>query len=113
MSFCVNMHLTSIHPLSCCLVLLLYRMSDPAFLVMDEPASALDADGEAAVLEALKQCRGAKGRGLLLITHNPKSLEQVDCVLVMKQGCIVERGAFADLRSNAHSELCKLMPDLL
>jgi ATP-binding cassette, subfamily C, bacterial CydD len=81
---------------------------------MDEPASSLDADGEAAVMAAVKLGQDSQApRGLLLTTHHAKTLEQVDQVLVMKEGRIVEQGSFADLRANPHSELCKLMPELL
>ena len=92
-------------------------LSDPAVLVMDEPYSSLDSEGEAAVAEAIQACRrgynGNKGRALLLITHQAKSLNLADRILVLKDGSIVESGGFAELSSDPKSELCSLMPKLL
>lgn len=90
-------------------------LSDPVCLVMDEPTTSLDAQGESAVVEALQSCRnGTRGeqRAMLLITHQAKSLTLADEILVMQGGTIVERGRFDELRSNPKSELCKLMPEL-
>jgi ABC-type multidrug transport system fused ATPase/permease subunit len=86
---------------------------DPCILVLDEPTSALDHEGETAVADAVKACRGSPGRALLLITHRAKSLELADEVIVLKEGCVVEKGSFEDLRKKKDSALCELMPDLL
>jgi len=88
-------------------------LSDPCILVLDEPTSSMDFEGETAVADAVEACRGTPGRGLLLITHRTKSLELADDVIVLKDGKIVEQGAFQDLKENKESELCGLMPDLL
>ncbi|KAI2512252.1 hypothetical protein MHU86_2128 [Fragilaria crotonensis] len=88
-------------------------LSDPCILVLDEPTSALDHEGETAVADAVEACRGSPGRALLLITHRAKSLELADEVIVLKDGCVVEKGAFQDLRKKKNSALCELMPDLL
>jgi ABC-type multidrug transport system fused ATPase/permease subunit len=88
-------------------------LSDPICLVMDEPNSSLDAEGESAVVDALTACRAGKGRSLLLITHQAKSLRLADEILVMQGGMIVERGTFDDLKGNPKSLLCKLMPDIV
>jgi len=87
-------------------------LSDPCLLVLDEPTSSLDAEGETAVADAVRACQD-QGRGLLLITHRAGNLELSDEVLVMAEGRIVERGPYKDLRGRKDSELCALMPDLL
>ncbi len=104
-------------------------LSDPPILVLDEPQSSLDAEGESAVMDAIQACRcnssssgqeeknekGLKqqqGRALLLITHNAKSLQHVDEIIVLQDGQVVETGAYAELSSNPTSALCQLMPDL-
>jgi ABC-type multidrug transport system fused ATPase/permease subunit len=89
-------------------------LSDPAVLVMDEPASSLDAAGETAVAEAITACRSkTSNRGLLLITHQAKSLPLTDTVLVLQEGRITERGTFPSLQKNPQSALRQLMPDIV
>ncbi|MEO9130176.1 MAG: ATP-binding cassette domain-containing protein, partial [Sphingomonas sp.] len=61
----------------------LYR--DPFLLVLDEPNSNLDPDGEAALARAIT---GVKARGgvVLLVAHRPAVLSTVDLVLLMRAG---------------------------
>jgi ABC-type multidrug transport system fused ATPase/permease subunit len=91
-------------------------LSDPAILILDEPATSLDAQGEAALTEAVMACRegrlGDKRRGMLLITHQAKSLELADEILVLNAGTVVERGGLKELRSKKSSFLNQLMPSL-
>lgn len=87
-------------------------LSDPFCLVLDEPTSSLDAEGETAVGDAVKACRKQK-RGLLIITHRAKTLELCDEVVVLQDGEIIERGEYQNLKSMKDSALCSLMPDLL
>jgi ABC-type multidrug transport system fused ATPase/permease subunit len=91
-------------------------LSDPACLVLDEPTSSLDAEGQSAVADAVLACRGndkSPGRALLLITHRAKSLQVANIVLVIHDGEIVERGDFQELSKKKDSQLCALMPDLV
>jgi ABC-type multidrug transport system fused ATPase/permease subunit len=91
-------------------------LSDPILLCMDEPASSLDSEGETAVSDALRACRESdqdgQGRALLLITHQAKSLELVDQIVVLEDGVIVETGLYKELSTRPNSELCRLMPEL-
>jgi ABC-type multidrug transport system fused ATPase/permease subunit len=91
-------------------------LSDPILLCMDEPTSSLDLEGETAVSDAIRACRESdqdgQGRALLLITHQAKSLELVDEIVVLKEGVIVETGKFKELNTRPNSELCQLMPEL-
>lgn len=61
----------------------LYR--DPFLVVLDEPNSNLDKDGEEALAEAI---RGARARGsiVVVIAHRAKVLAAVDHMLVLNQG---------------------------
>ena len=81
-------------------------------VILDEPTSSLDAEGETAVIDAVQTCRKQK-RGLLLITHRAKTLELCDEFIVLEDGEIIERGSFQNLKSNKESALFSLMPDLL
>jgi PrtD family type I secretion system ABC transporter len=58
---------------------------DPAFLVLDEPNSSLDRDGEEALFSALAQLKAA-GRTVVIIAHRPRALEHVDKILVLRGG---------------------------
>jgi ABC-type multidrug transport system fused ATPase/permease subunit len=86
-------------------------LADPIFLVLDEPASALDSEGETAVIDAVQACR-AKNRALLIITHRAKTLSLADRVIVLKEGAVVQEGDLANLKTNKNGELASLMPDL-
>ena len=61
----------------------LYR--DPFLLVLDEPNSNLDADGEQALTQAILGAR-ARGRIVVVIAHRPSALAGVDLILVMADG---------------------------
>lgn len=58
---------------------------DPFLVVLDEPSSNLDADGEKALTEAIGNVR-QRGGILVVIAHRPKALEAVDLVLVIGGG---------------------------
>jgi ATP-binding cassette subfamily C protein EexD len=58
---------------------------DPVLVVLDEPNSNLDSLGEYALAETLAQLR-KKGVTVVIVTHRPNILEQVDKLLVMKRG---------------------------
>ncbi|MBI3971445.1 MAG: ABC transporter ATP-binding protein [Chloroflexi bacterium] len=64
-------------------------------LVLDEPASALDARAEAAVYERFAEL--AEGRTALLISHRLGSCRMADRIVVLRQGRLVEEGTHADL----------------
>jgi len=58
---------------------------EPTLLLLDEPNAFLDAEGESALIEAIK---GARGRGatILLIAHRRSVLEAADHLLVLEAG---------------------------
>ncbi|WP_197277220.1 type I secretion system permease/ATPase [Sphingomonas profundi] len=57
----------------------------PFLVVLDEPNSNLDAEGEAALAEAIRGVRARKGI-VILVAHRPAALAVVDKVLVMREG---------------------------
>lgn len=61
----------------------LYR--NPFLVVLDEPNSNLDAEGEEALTQAILGVR-ARGGIVIIVAHRPSSLVAVDWVLVMKDG---------------------------
>lgn len=63
----------------------------PALIVLDEPNSNLDSDGEAALLEALEHLKAAR-RTVILVTHKRSILASVDKVLVLANGQVQSFG---------------------
>jgi len=70
-------------------------LKDAPSLILDEPTANLDPLTEKQVLETLFGVM--KGKTSLLITHRLVGLENVDEILVMEAGKIVERGTQAKL----------------
>jgi len=58
---------------------------NPFLVVLDEPTSNLDAEGEAALTEAIINVR-RRGGIVVVVAHRPKALEGVDHVLVVGEG---------------------------
>jgi PrtD family type I secretion system ABC transporter len=67
----------------------LYR--DPFLVVLDEPNSNLDADGDAALTQAILAIR-ARGGIAVVIAHRPSAIAGVDLLLAMKQGRAIAFG---------------------
>jgi peptide/nickel transport system ATP-binding protein len=66
----------------------------PAFVVADEPVSALDMTIQAQVLKLFERLQAQYGFACLFISHDLAAVEQVaDRVVVMQGGCIVEQGS--------------------
>ncbi len=66
---------------------------EPAFLIADEPTTALDVTVQAQILELLDSLRSQLAMGVLLITHDlGVVMEVADRLAVMYGGRIVERG---------------------
>lgn len=64
-------------------------------LILDEPTSALDPLAEA---ELFREFRALlDGRSAVLISHRFSTVQMADCIYVMEQGRIVERGTHAAL----------------
>ncbi|MFZ5835900.1 MAG: type I secretion system permease/ATPase [Pseudomonadota bacterium] len=64
---------------------------DPVFIVLDEPNSNLDNDGEAALARTVADLKARK-RTTLVITHRPSLLASVDYIMVMREGLIEKFG---------------------
>jgi ATP-binding cassette subfamily C protein len=60
---------------------------DPFLVVLDEPNSNLDAEGEAALTQAIRQIR-ARGGIAVVIAHRPSALASVDLILTIAKGVV-------------------------
>ncbi|WP_425404064.1 type I secretion system permease/ATPase [Hwanghaeella sp.] len=58
---------------------------DPFIVVLDEPNSNLDAEGEAALTQALQGIRKRKGIAIV-IAHRPSAITAVDTLMVLRDG---------------------------
>ena len=74
----------------------------PAFVVADEPTTALDVLVEAQIIQILADLRRSFDTALLLITHNLGTSRACDRVAVMYAGRIVGPGRCGGIRSPQH-----------
>ncbi len=58
---------------------------DPALIILDEPNSNLDREGEDALIAALIAVKAA-GTTVILVAHRPNIMETVDKILVLNRG---------------------------
>ncbi|MEN1728772.1 MAG: ATP-binding cassette domain-containing protein, partial [Pseudomonadota bacterium] len=70
-------------------------MANSRCVVLDEPASAMDARSEQTLFGSLKD--RLEGRSALLISHRLRSLQIADLIHVLGGGRIIESGRFDDL----------------
>jgi len=69
---------------------------NPFLVVLDEPNSNLDAEGEAGLTQAIADVRHRNGI-VVVIAHRPSALAATDTILVMRQGRVETIGAKADV----------------
>ena len=73
-------------------------LRDTPILILDEALSAVDAENEAVIQQALN--RLMKGRTTLTLAHRLSSVIDCDRIIVLDGGAIVETGRHQDLISN-------------
>jgi thiol reductant ABC exporter CydC subunit len=70
-------------------------LADPALLILDEPTAHLDPDSRRALTADL--LHATEGRAVLFITHERDGLDQVDEIVVLDHGRVVEQGSHRQL----------------
>ena len=60
---------------------------NPSLVVLDEPNSNLDSEGEEALASCLSQLK-AEGKSIVLVTHKANILSATDCTLILKDGMV-------------------------
>lgn len=73
-------------------------LGNPGLLVLDEAASALDAETDAAVTRALELLKGKVT--MIVISHRLSSVRMADYIYVLDKGKIVESGTWAELEGS-------------
>lgn len=66
-------------------------LKDPTILILDEATSSLDAESEVMVQQALEELM--KDRTTIVIAHRLSTIRQVDRILVVNEGNIIESGS--------------------
>ena len=70
-------------------------VADPPVLILDEATSSIDTRTEQLVQEGMD--RLMKGRTTFVIAHRLSTVRNSDCIMVLKQGRIIERGTHDQL----------------
>ena len=80
-------------------------LANPQILILDEATSSVDTRTEAEIQTAMNTLM--KGKTAFIIAHRLSTIKDADCILVMKQGTIVESGTHQELieKNGAYNEL--------
>ncbi|MCR5201940.1 MAG: ABC transporter ATP-binding protein/permease [Lachnospiraceae bacterium] len=70
-------------------------IADPPALILDEATSSIDTRTEKIIQEGMDKLM--KGRTTFVIAHRLSTVKNSDCIMVMENGRIVERGTHDDL----------------
>ncbi|HEV2994837.1 MAG TPA: ABC transporter ATP-binding protein [Chthoniobacterales bacterium] len=70
-------------------------LKNAPILLLDEPTSALDPTTESAIMDTIKELM--RGRTTLIVTHRLATIHNVDRIVVLERGCVVEQGRGPDL----------------
>ena len=70
-------------------------IADPPVLILDEATSAIDSRTEKIVQDGMDKLM--KGRTTFVIAHRLSTIQNSDCIMVMENGRIIERGTHEDL----------------
>ncbi|RLB28160.1 MAG: ABC transporter ATP-binding protein [Deltaproteobacteria bacterium] len=70
-------------------------LKDPAVIILDEPASALDPESELLIQEAIENLLGQ--RTVFIVSHRLNTIRRADMIYVLENGRIVESGTHEKL----------------
>ena len=70
-------------------------MADPPVLILDEATSSIDTRTEALVQQGMDALM--TGRTTFVIAHRLSTVKAADCIMVLEQGRIIERGTHDQL----------------
>ncbi|MGV3755530.1 MAG: ATP-binding cassette domain-containing protein, partial [Verrucomicrobiota bacterium] len=65
-------------------------LKDAPILLLDEPTSSLDTENEALIAASLEQLR--KGRTTLVVAHRLNTIRNVDHIIILVDGQVIEDG---------------------
>jgi len=64
---------------------------DPPLLILDEPNANLDAQGEQALVDAIREAKG-RGRTVVVMAHRPSAIAACDMLLMIDKGLQIDFG---------------------
>jgi ATP-binding cassette subfamily B protein len=87
-------------------------LKDPPILILDEATSAVDNETEAAIQKSLEKI--TQNRTTIAIAHRLSTVRNADCIYVMEQGRLVEKGRHEQLldRSGIYASLWRVQTGL-
>ena len=79
----------------------------PSMLILDEATSSIDTRTEVKVQDAFRQMM--EGRPSFIVAHRLSTIQEADCILVMRDGNIIEQGKHEELlqKEGFYAELYK------
>jgi ATP-binding cassette subfamily C protein CydC len=76
-------------------------LKDAPILILDEPTEGLDSHTEQIMMKRI--LKWSEERSLLLVTHRIRGLEQMDQILLLREGGIAERGSHQELLAGSET----------
>ena len=65
-------------------------VTDPTFLLADEPTGDLDRKSAAEIMELIERLVREHGKTVLMVTHDPRAAERAHAVLHLDKGALIE-----------------------
>ena len=70
-------------------------LTKPSILILDEATSSIDTRTEVKIQKAFAEMM--KGHTSFVVAHRLSTIREADCILVMRDGKVIEQGTHAEL----------------
>lgn len=70
-------------------------LKDAPIIILDESTASIDPENEHLIQGAITEL--SKGKTVIIIAHRLATIESVDQILVVDNGCLIEKGTHAEL----------------
>ena len=89
------------------IALLRALIKNPQILILDEGTSALDEKNEKHIMDFLFKLK--KIKTIIIVAHRLFTLKKVDMLYILKDGKIIEKGSYLNLKKNKRSNFNKML----